>query len=94
MIRLRLDPRDSDQPSLFVLGVTDMNVAKLRNGQPIYVDLRELGGDCAVCVFHGGTARELEQQLNAIVREEQAGPALRAAIDQLAAMEADQRREQ
>lgn len=94
MIRLRLDPRDGADPSVFVLGVTDLNVGKLTGGQPIYVDLRELGGHDVVAVFHGSTAAELEKQLNALLDRNQTGPAIRAALDQLAAMEADQRREQ
>lgn len=58
MLRARLN-------GVFVLGIDAENVRRLQAGQPINVDLAELGGQGEILLMYGNTmadiAKELEQ---------------------------------
>jgi hypothetical protein len=86
MIRLKL----AGDPPVYMLGVTDLNVERLTKGEPIKVDLRELGGRDVVMVFHGTDASELREQLAAILSPEQLA-VVSAGLDQLEAAERELR---
>ena len=47
----------------FILGVTAENVRRLRDGQPIAVDLAQLGGTDKVLIVYGETAEKIMADL-------------------------------
>lgn len=87
MIRLRLDGTDG-QPPIFVCGITDRNVARLTDGNPMKIDLSEMGGSDVVAIFHGADADALREQLGTVLSEDELA-SLTSALDQLGAMEAE-----
>jgi hypothetical protein len=87
VIRFRLQSKDGSA-ALFAIGITDLNLERLRNDRPIRVDLAELGGEGVVVVFHGADADGLRRQLAAIVSPVELAR-LTPALDQLDATERD-----
>ncbi len=85
MIRLALAGNGN---TLFVLGVTDQDVAALTGGSPLLVDLRDLGGDGEVVVVHGATVKELGAELATGMPAGELAK-LTAALDQVGARERD-----
>jgi hypothetical protein len=62
MIKARMTKADGG--SMFIFGLSDGNIAKLRKGQPIFIDLESLGGPTKVTIgIHWGETEA------AIVRE-------------------------
>lgn len=63
MIRAKL----GGDPPLFVIGLSDMNIEKLREGKPIMFKLRELdiNEDGNVLVIWGKTEPDICRELNA-----------------------------
>lgn len=57
MIRARL----SD--GTFILGIDAENVRRLKSGQPIRVDLKQLGGTDVVAIVYGDTLDEITREL-------------------------------
>lgn len=49
--------------SLVFLGLSEMNVVRLREGQPIYIDGRELGLDHDIAIHYGPTEEQIEAEL-------------------------------
>jgi hypothetical protein len=87
MICLALNPGDNGN-TLFVLGFTDLDVAKLTRGTPVHADLRELGGHGEVVVVHGATVADLGAVLSTGMPASEL-PKLTAALDQVGAEERD-----
>lgn len=46
---------DKDGVKLFVFGLSDGNIERLREGKPILVELAPLGGEGRVAIFWGET---------------------------------------
>lgn len=62
MIRYRAEPEG--RPPIVFLGLSDMNVTRLRAGQPIYIkadDAIKLGVE--VVIYHGATEVDLTREL-------------------------------
>jgi hypothetical protein len=55
-----------DGRPLVLLGLTPENLRRLRGGEPILVDLRELGVDARVSITFGQTERALVASLRAL----------------------------
>lgn len=51
----------SDGP--VVLGIDAENVRRLRAGQPIVVNLAELGGADMVCIMYGDTLADIKREI-------------------------------
>ncbi len=85
MIRLGLAGGDS---TLFVLGITDMNVDRMTRGFPILMDLEPLGGQGSVVVVHGSKHEDLRRELAKVVPADELAK-LTSTLDQLGAMERD-----
>lgn len=63
MIKLRLRREGTDGPFI-VLGLSDMNLTKLREGMPITFPLAQLGlGDGEVMIMSGKTERAMLREL-------------------------------
>lgn len=50
---------------LILLGLSDENIRRLRDGQPIHVLLSELGLDVHVAIFYGETEEQMARDLEA-----------------------------
>lgn len=49
----------------FVLGIDAENVRRLKKGQPIRVDLGELGGTDQVFIMYGETLQDIQREIEA-----------------------------
>ncbi len=74
--------------TLYVLGVTDCDVAALHRGTALRADLRGVGGHGEVVVVHGATVKELGDVLATGVPAAELGK-VTAALDQVGAEERD-----
>lgn len=49
--------------NLLIFGLSDRNIELLKEGKPIAFDLRELGMQGRVCIFHGETEAKMQEHL-------------------------------
>lgn len=62
MIKFTVDTKDG---KLVGLGIAEANVRRLKKGQPIKVDLQEIGlGEGSIGIFYAKTERELLDMLS------------------------------
>jgi hypothetical protein len=61
MLKMRLTDK-AGQP-VFILGLSDKNLQKLRAGEPILVNLTALGGSDQVLLYAGQTEKSMIQDL-------------------------------
>lgn len=54
----------------FVFGLSELNLAKLREGKPIAFGLEPLGGAGEVMIMYGETEQHIEAELRALERGE------------------------
>jgi predicted SpoU family rRNA methylase len=57
MIRARLSNGS------FIFGIDAENVRRLKEGKPIYVDLRPMGGSDVFMLMYGDTLEDIEKEL-------------------------------
>lgn len=88
MIRLTLAGRGAKP--LYVLGITQLNVDRLVAGNPIKVELDELGGNDSVVVLYAHDAEGLCQEIAKVVSPDELAR-LTPMFDQLDASERDVR---
>jgi len=60
MIRARLGN------GIFILGVDAENIKRLKQGEPIKVDLSDLGGSDTVVITYGNTMAEIQSELEVL----------------------------
>lgn len=63
MIRARLERPGDERGPVFFLGLEAGNVERLKDGRPVLVDLRELGGEGEVCIAYGETLRDIADEM-------------------------------
>lgn len=49
----------SDEDPIFGFGISEGNVKRLRKGQPIAINMDEMGANGTVYIFYGKTERDL-----------------------------------
>lgn len=54
---------ESEGKSLFGFGLSEANIQRLKDGDPIMVDLSVMGGDGKVLIFYGKTEHEMAMTL-------------------------------
>jgi len=63
---LKFTAKGNDSKDLLCFGLSEKNLEKLKEGQPIVVDGAELGrSDLRVMIFYGKTERDMYQDLKA-----------------------------
>jgi hypothetical protein len=62
-----------DGTRLYLIGISELMLTRLRTGQPVEIDLKPLGGEATVIIFHGYNEQIMSQQLTQLVN---AGTAL------------------
>ena len=58
MIKARIRAH-SGQPQLLLLGLSEMNIQRLKEGQPIYFDAKAFGYDGNICIVYGKTEQDI-----------------------------------
>lgn len=53
----------------FLFGVDAENIRRLTNGQPIVIDLTEMGGKDKFAIMYGETIEDIQEQLEEITGE-------------------------
>lgn len=64
---LRASARDGAGRRTLIFGLEPGNIERLQKGQPISLNASELGVDCDVVIFAGGSPEEMARQLGAKV---------------------------
>lgn len=64
MIKARANDNSTGEP-VYILGLSDGNLRKLREGLPITVELQQLGSTGRIVIMHGTTELEIIKELQA-----------------------------
>lgn len=64
---LRASAHDGIGRRTLIFGLEPGNIQRLQNGEPIHLNAAELGVDCNVLIFAGGTPEEMARQLGGAV---------------------------
>lgn len=78
---LKLKTTQADGSPLYVLGLSHENLKRLKEDQPIKVNLADLGGTGEVLIFAGATEESMIRELAAaqLIPQEAVGPAIAAS---------------
>ena len=67
---LRASARDDAGRRTLIFGLEPGNIDRLKAGRPIHLNAKELGVDCDVIIFAGGSPEEMARQLGAKVLDQ------------------------
>jgi len=67
---LRASARDDAGRRTLIFGLEPGNIALLQQGKPIHLNAKDLGVDCDVVIFAGGTPEDMARQLGAKVLDQ------------------------
>lgn len=62
---LRASAHDGNGRRTLIFGLEPENISRLQQGKPIQLNAKELGVDCDVVIFAGGSAEEMARQMGA-----------------------------
>ena len=69
---IKLAFRDKGRPGTvgYAFGLSEENIKRLKQGQPIKVDLAEMGGTGSVLIFYGKTEQDMARDLADLIGPE------------------------
>jgi hypothetical protein len=60
---LKAKAQDRQGNPVFIFGLSDENIARLRQGKPILIDMKEMGSVGKVLIYSGATEEQMEAEM-------------------------------
>ena len=70
MIKATINKKDSDDEKIILLGITELNIEKLKNNKPIKVLGKDIGTKHDIYIIYGKNEMHLMKMLQPMINDE------------------------
>lgn len=63
---LKLKTKNNEGKNFYIVGITDTNIANLKAGKPMEIDLEAIGGEGHIYVFHGVNMEAVHKTMKSV----------------------------